>query len=143
MDTAVRIKLYELTMERGAPPLARDVAAALGMPRDEVVASFRRLADAHIVVLQRESDELLMAAPWSAVPTCFPVEAGGVRAYGNCMWDALGIPAALGCDARIKTSCADCGSAATIEVRDGNVIGEGLVHFALPVREWWNDVVFT
>lgn len=142
-DDEVRMRLYALTMERGTPPSARDVAESLAMREGEVRESFRRLADAHIVVLQRDGDELLMAAPWSAVPTAFPVEARGLRGYGNCMWDALGIAAALDSDARIDTSCADCGTAAVVEVRDGEVHGEGLVHFALPVRQWWDDVVFT
>jgi len=41
------------------------------------------------------------------------------------------------------TSCADCGTAADIRIEKSAVVGEGFVHFARPVREWWNDVVFT
>jgi hypothetical protein len=59
------------------------------------------------------------------------------------MWDALGIPAMLHGDAEIRASCGDCGTAAIVHVEGQEVRGEGLVHFALPVREWWNDIVFT
>src|SRR5437667_11759339 len=41
-------------------------------------------------VLQ-ENGELWRAAPFSAVPTAFPVKVGDRSYYGNCIWDALGI----------------------------------------------------
>jgi hypothetical protein len=36
-----------------------------------------------------------MANPFSAVPTPFLVRSGDRSWYGNCIWDALGIPAML------------------------------------------------
>lgn len=143
MDTEVRRVVYETAMRSGRIPLAEEIAGELSVSRGEIVDAFRRLADAHIVVLQRDRDEILMAMPFSAVPTPFVVESGGMRAYANCMWDALGIPAMLHADATIKTSCHDCGTAATLVVEDEQVRDSGVVHFALPVRQWWNDVVFT
>ena len=138
IDLDVRRVVYDVTMKTGKPPLARDIG-----DEDAVRESFRILADAHMLVLERNRDEILMAMPYSAVPTPFVVESQGTRAYANCMWDALGIPAMLHADATITTSCADCGTAATVTVTNEEVAGDGLVHFALPVREWWNDVVFT
>jgi hypothetical protein len=76
------------------------------------------------------------------VPTPFPVVAGGRSYYGNCIWDALGIPAMLGCDGVIDTSCGDCGTAARVAVSGGAVRGDGIIHFALPARDWWKDIVF-
>ncbi len=143
MDTEVRRVVYETAMRSGRIPLAEEIAGELAVSRGEIVDAFRRLADAHIVVLQRDRDEILMAMPFSAVPTPFVVESGGMRAYANCMWDALGIPAMLHADATITTSCHDCGTAATLVVEDEQVRDSGVVHFALPVRQWWNDVVFT
>ncbi len=51
--------------------------------------------------------------------------------------------AMLRADAKIVTSCGDCGTAAEVLVEDGAVRGEGLMNFALPARDWWNDIVFT
>jgi hypothetical protein len=97
--------------------------------------------DAHMLVLQ-PSGELLMASPFSAVPTPFVTEAGARRWFGNCIWDALGILATLPSDGRVVTSCAGCGDAMVLEVREGVVSGGGIVHFALPARRWWDDIVF-
>src|SRR5215212_4258267 len=102
-DRAVRREVYDVTMREGVPPLAGRVAAALRVSVDDIHASLRRLADAHMLVLQRDTGEILMANPFSAVPTPFRVDAGGLSCYGNCIWDALGIPAMLQCDAEIDT----------------------------------------
>jgi hypothetical protein len=142
-DSEVRRVVYDMTMRGGTPPLARDVAQVLGTSQDDVVESFQRLSDAHVLVLQRDAPEILMAMPYSAVPTAFVVHANGIRSFGHCMWDALGIAAMLHADAHIHTSCADCGTAIDIRIEKEKVIGGGFVHFARPVREWWNDVVFT
>jgi hypothetical protein len=143
LDLDVRHHIYDACMRSGAPPHASEVATTQGVSVDDVLASFRRLADGRVVVLQRDGGEILMANPFSAVPTPFVVEAGDLFTYGNCIWDALGIPAMLGRDAKITASCADCGTAAEVVVKDGQVLGEGLVHFAIPAAKWWNDIVFT
>jgi len=139
----VRGEVYDFAMRHGVPPRSSEVAEVLSVERQAVLEAFGRLAEAHILFLQPESGEILMAAPFSAVPTPFHVRAGSVEAYGNCIWDALGIPAMLHCDGRITTSCGDCGTALQIDVAGGAVAGEGVLHFAIPAKEWWNDLVFT
>jgi hypothetical protein len=143
IDREVRRVIYERTLGTGRPPLAREIAPALGMSLDDVTESLCRLADAHILVLQQDVPEILMAAPWSAVPTPFVVDADGTRSFANCIWDALGIAAMHHADATITTSCGDCGTALVIRIENGTASGEGLVHFALPARQWWDDIVFT
>jgi hypothetical protein len=143
LDIRVRAHVYDVTMRTGAPPASAEVAKAMSLRGDEVLASFRRMADAHVLVLKPDTGEILMANPFSAVPTPFLVETGKFSAYGNCIWDALGIPAMLGRDARVITSCADCGASAEITVSGGAVKGDGILHFAVPARDWWNDIVFT
>jgi hypothetical protein len=64
--------------------------------------------------------------------------------FGNCIWDALGIAAMLKQNARIKTACGDCGTAMEVAIIDGEVQGGlGSIHFAIPARQWWDDIVFT
>jgi len=143
LDRSVRWLVYDATMRDGVPPTSSAVAKALGISPANVIVSFERLAAAHILVLQPENREILMANPFSAVPTPFRVEIGKMSSYGNCIWDALGIPAMLGKDARIVTSCGDCGAAAIVQVKKDKVHGQGLLHFAIPARLWWNNIVFT
>jgi hypothetical protein len=142
-DRDVRREIYDVTMREGTPPLAARLSETLRAPLAEVHASLQRLAGARMIALQRDEIEILMAGPFSAVPTPFRVRAGGIDCYGNCIWDALGIPAMLQSDADIDTSCADCGTSASIRIRNAQLEGEGLMHFAVPARQWWKDVVFT
>jgi hypothetical protein len=85
-----------------------------------------------------------MAAPFSAVPTAFRVDADGRSWYANCAWDAFGICAALDVDGRIETTCADCDEPIAVEVRDRRPDDETLVfHSLVAAAHWWDDIVFT
>ncbi len=143
-DIALRNLTYGLFVELGRAPTADEVADRECATADEVVAGWRRLHDGHAIVLDPTTDALLMANPFSGVPTPHVVEADGRRWYANCAWDAFGICAALGVDGRIETSCRDCGEPIEIEVRDGRPDDESLLfHCLVPAARWWDDIVFT
>ena len=142
-DARVRAGVYDITVSSGMPPGAAQLSAVLTLPEPLVRESLERLAAGRALVLQRDSREVLMANPFSAVPTPFAVHAGGRLFYGNCIWDALGIPAMLGTDARIESSCACCGEAMELVVSEGALQPvTGVVHFAVPAHEWWQDIVY-
>ena len=144
LDTQVRALVYDGVMKNGSMPTFAEIAATLSLPLDEVRAAAQRLADAHMLVLQPDTGEVLMANPFSAVPTPFLVRAGGVDYFANCIWDAFGIPSMLKRDAFIHASCSDCGQGMTLRVTNGKLeSAEGLAHFVLPAKRWWEDIVFT
>jgi hypothetical protein len=146
-NNQVRVRLYEMFVESGRCPSKDEVAANLECPVGDIATAFTELAAAHMLVLQ-PTGEVLMANPLSAVPTAFVVETGGAGSlrswYGNCIWDALGVIAMLHGDGRVLASCGCCGERMTVAVRNGEVVCDppGIVHFALPARRWWDDIVF-
>lgn len=107
-DVRVRAGVYDVTMATGLPPTVNQLTQRLGMRTAAVQESLERLATARALVLQRERREVLMANPFSAVPTSFAVHAKGRLYYGNCIWDALGVPPMLQADAQIESSCGCC-----------------------------------
>ena len=138
-DVELRRRTYAFFVEHGRAP----AAAELGEP-DDVVEGWRRLHDAHAVVLNPATDELRMLNPFSVVPTAYRVEASGRSWYGNCAWDAIGICAALHADGRIETSCPDCGEPIAFEIRGRRPSDESLLfHVLVPARQWWDDIAFT
>lgn len=142
-DLGVRSLVYDLAIETGRPPSVALLAQRLDLPRASVAESLERLATGKALVLQRDSREVLMANPFSAVPTSFAVYANQCLYYGNCIWDALGIPAMLCADARIDASCGCCGESMQLDVTAGELAPvDGVVHFAIPAHRWWDDVVF-
>lgn len=127
-----------------AAPSVTETARALSAPGADVEAAYDALDERHTIVLRPGSHTIWMAMPFSNMQTAFTVISGGRAYYASCAWDAFGIPAMLGADARIFTTCADCGGALERKVANGAITEtRGLVHFALPARRWWDDVGFT
>jgi hypothetical protein len=143
-DGQVRREVYDACMRRGAPPMVAEIATALGVTSEQAREALGRLATGRVVVLQPDSGEILMANPFSAVPTPFPVRLEAYSCYANCIWDALGVAAMLRQDAHIQTACGDCGQALELHIAGGQAQGEAcVIHFAVPARRWWEDIVFT
>lgn len=145
LDLRIRNHLYASFVRHGTAASVSDAAEALQLPATVVADAYRRLHDAHALVLQPGVTEIRMLNPFSAVETAYRVEAGGRSWFANCAWDALGIPGALHGDGRIEAACPDCGETIELEVRDGELVRgrELLVHFVVPAPRWWDDIVFT
>jgi hypothetical protein len=144
LDRDVRHAVYRHFVDTGGAPAKQELAAALGVPGAAVEASLRRLEAAHMLVLAPGTAEIWMAHPFSAVPTLYPVHAGGRRCWANCAWDALAIPALLGVDADTKTRCPDCGERLALRTRGGEMEPtDAVVHFAVPPRRFWENIGFT
>lgn len=146
LDLEVRRLIYDELIERGPMPGASQLSDGLDISVEEVRASFLRLKEGHILVLQEGDREVLMANPFSAVPTPFFVQTEGRSWWGNCIWDALGIAAMVRKDATITTGCGDCNDAMQVHIESGVVRaggGEGIVHFSVPASRWWDNVKFT
>lgn len=142
-DLRVRNATYQRFVELGRAPTAAEVASAVGAEEDAVRTAWRRLHDAHALVLD-DGGELRMANPFAARPTDFRVTAAGRDWYANCAWDAFGIGAALHVDSELDSHCPDCHEPLHIRVRDGRPDDTDLVfHVLVPAAKWWNDIGFT
>lgn len=144
LDNRVRVALYERFVADGEPPGVAATAETLSISPEKAEAAYRRLAEAGVIVLMPGTIEIWMAAPLSAVPTAFRVETARGRFWGNCVWDALGVASMLGGDGVVETRCPDCEEPMTLRVERAELVdGDGLAHFAVPARHWWDDIGFT
>ena len=142
-DWTVRNAVYASILERSVPPSVDETAAALGVNAGDVRVAYERLNDRHALFLTPGSHEVRMAHPFSGVPTAFRVEAGDHTYWANCAWDSLGIPAALHADASIEAAVED-GGLIRFAIEAGSVQGgNGVVHFPLPFRRWYDDLIET
>ena len=143
-DRDVRLHVYRTFADRGTPPSVDETAAALGSSAGDVAAAYRRLADAHAFVLAAGSLDVWLANPFSAVPTAFRVESERGAWWGSCVWDGLAILAMLGIDGTVSTACADCEEPLPLRVTGGRLAPvDGVAHFAVPARRWWDDIGYT
>lgn len=143
-DLALRRLTYGLVAELGRAPTIVEAARASDRSVEATLAGWRRLHDAHALVLDDDQTELRMVNPFAAKPTSFRVQAAGRSWFANCAWDAFGIGAALHVDSQIDTTCPDCGDPIHVTVDGGRPDPTNLVfHVLVPAAEWWNDIGYT
>lgn len=138
-----RAAIYAHFAATGQAPQPTEIAATLGMRTEAVVNLYRELHARHAILLDADRTTIRMANPFSGVPTGFRVTVGSTHYWANCVWDALGIPAALHQDAAITVEDPAGGAALALQRSGDQVVGEGLVHFLLPFCRWYDDLVET
>ncbi len=141
IDVELRRLIYDRLMGGGSVPVKKALAKAAKIGMRETSEALERLAAAHMLVLQGDG-EILMANPFSAVPTPFVVSAARHSWYGNCIWDAMGIAAMTHRNILVEASCSCCGSAMALRVPQDCRADERVAHFAIPAAHWWDDIVF-
>lgn len=146
LDRLVRLFVYEHFATTGTSPSLDDAAAAAECTTSEIETSLTRLeSEHHALTLAPTTSNIWMAHPFSAVPTAFRVESTEVSYWANCAWDAVSIPSMLRLDARVEARCAESGDAIELDFRGGEIADdtEGVVHFVVPPRRFWDNVGYT
>jgi hypothetical protein len=140
----IRAFVYQHFAETTRPPRVDDTASHFALTHEQAASAYEELHQRHALFLKPGAHEILMANPFSGVETPFKVRADGKTYFANCAWDSLGIPAALHADAEIEAACAQSGDPIRLHVRAQQVQGSDvLVHFLIPFREWYDDLVST
>ena len=146
-DWEIRLAVYQFFVDHARPPEPAEIAGAFGIGEAEARTAYQRLHDDHAFYLDPGTGVIRMANPLSAVATAFRVTVDGRRLYANCAWDSLGIPAMLHADALIDASYTNTEGRpdpARYAIAGGELRGDdGLVHFPLPFRRWYDDLVHT
>ena len=140
----VRLHVFRHAAETGNVPQPPEIATALGRPFADILDAVKQLAAGKVLILAPNDGQIWAANPFCAVRSGFRVEARGKTYWGICIWDALGIPAALDSDGVISAFCGDCSEPMTLEVAGGKLKrGDGIIHFAVPAHHWWDNIGFT
>ena len=141
VDRVVRAAVFRLFVAGIEGPTTAELSQELGLDTGPVTDSLHRLADEHRLVLSAEGNRVVMAHPFSGVPTDYESQIGERSWWANCGWDAFAILALLG-DGDVVARTHDD---ATVRwsVEDGVVNPDGLVHFVVPPSRFWDDIGFT
>lgn len=143
-DWQIRLHVYQFFVEHERPPTVGETADHFGMTETDARAAYQRLHDGHALFLEPGTTDVRMANPLSGVETPYRVSVNGRRLYANCAWDSVGIPAMLGLDATIESVYTAMDTAARHEIVNGELRGDdGVVHFPLPFRRWYDDLIHT
>lgn len=147
-DPRIRLMVFEQCLRTGTPPPVEELMGRLQLSRAEVESSLDRLDEARHLKLVPGTHRILMAFPFSAIPTPYRVIRSDGRAYfANCAWDALAFYPMLREPIRVESYCYHCGEPVSIVVREGHADSPGrplpVVYLGLPAAEWWKDIVRT
>ena len=144
-DLAVKLSIYATIAETTKAPTSAEVAKALRTSVEAVEAAFARLQQKRLLVPEPGNlSQIRMAPPFSGVETPFRVKVRDKSHYANCVWDALGIPAALHDDAVIEASDGHSAEPIILKVKNGRPMLQAcVIHFAVPAARWWDDIVYT
>lgn len=142
----LRFFVYGRFVETGTAPTRMTLASLVG-DLDHVDGLLRQLHDLHMLVLDDRPDrvgEIRMALPFATDATNFRVTTDQGAWWANCAWDSLAVLAVLHSDGRIESTWSDTGEPVDLRIVDGQLDdGHGHIHFAVPARRWWDDIVLT
>ncbi len=110
-----------------------EIARHADLQPDLVAAELRQLAESGEANLD-EAGQVVAVAGLSLVPARHELELAGQPLHTWCAWDAIGIPAALELDARLRTHCHWCQSHIVVELSKGRIVGEPSALLWFPTR---------
>ncbi len=144
IEGRVRQFVFERAARTGVVPQTPAIAEALGLSGEDVSATLKRLAAAKVLILAPNDGDIWAANPFCAVPSGIRVIAEGNRYWAICAWDAMGVVAAVQAETAVITApCGDCGEILNLQFENHELKhANGIVHFAVPAREWWKNIGF-
>ncbi len=143
-DAALHHAIIDSFLRLQRPPTIDEIADRFGTSQSETRQALRGLAERHGVVLHPRSGEIWVAHPFSAAPTNCVVTSGERTWWGNCAWCSLGVAQLAGGTATIETRLGGIGAPVTVRLVDGELRDTDLVvHFPIPMREAWDNVIYT
>ncbi len=143
-NSSLHHRILAHLVEQGFAPSVGELAEYFGVPRETAVEALRQLEREHGVVLHPLTAEVWIIHPFSTAPTNFWVESARGAWWGNCAWCSLGIAALLRETVTITTTLGGESEQIALHVVDGRLVDDRyLVHFPVPMRQAWDNVVFT
>lgn len=143
----VRKFVFDHFLEHGRPPVLEEIMRKFGLGRREAFDVLKELEAARHLLLLRGTQRILMAWPFSAIPTPFGVTVHKGKYFANCSWDSIAFRAMLDEDVQIDSFCHHCGEPLGIELgKDGRIAVEPegvLVYIGIPAAKWWDDIANT
>ena len=143
-SAALRVFIYDEIVGGGVVPSSASIADRFDCSPADARQSLANLNIGKTVLVDRESGEIWMAGPFSAVATPYRVVGNGRAWWANCAWDMFGVAVIAGERVTVQTRCTDCGEPMSLVCDPETAPADGaMVHFLLPANRWYEDIGFT
>lgn len=144
IQNSIRYQVNRFIFDSGFAPSVTQLAELLALSQSEVENGLTALANNHAIVLHPNSFDIWVAHPFALFPTLFWVKTQGQQWWGNCPWCSLGIASLTKTDTEIFTKLKGQQEPLKIEIINNEIVQkEYVVHFPIPAREFWDNVIYT
>lgn len=142
----IRKFVFDHFLQHARPPVIEELMQKFQLSRTKSYEYLKQLEAARHLKLVPGTQRILMAWPFSAIPTPFHVTLGDGRNYfANCAWDAVAFQVMLKEELGIYSYCHHCAEPLSMKLSNQGVESmhpEGvLVYLALPAAKWWDDII--
>ena len=144
-DAELRIFIYDRLIGDGRAPTSSDIASHFHLTQSDALERLASLKVGKTVLVHPTTHEIWMAGPFSAAESAYGLTDGTRTWWANCAWDMFGVAVLVGRTLRATGACPDCGEKLTIDCDPDRppTTADGVVHFLLPARHWYDDISFT
>lgn len=143
-NASLHAAIITFFLKHQRPPAVSEIATQFRCDEAQARSGLKALAKYHGAVLHPNSGEIWVAHPFSAAPTTCVVRSGSRAWWGNCAWCSLGLAQLAGGTATIETRMGALDDFATIRIEDGKLLDtDYVVHFPIPMRNAWDNVIYT
>jgi hypothetical protein len=143
----LRKYVFDHFLDTATAPVVEEIMHEFRVDRDEAVRGLLELQAAHHLLLLPGTQRILMANPFSNLPTPFEVTVGSQRYFANCAWDAIAFHVMLEQEVRVASYCHHCAEPIELRLSQGARVGDGgkdvLVFLGTPVSKWYDNPVET
>jgi hypothetical protein len=138
------ILLKEIVLTGYSPNIER-LSKIFERSEEDIIQCLKDLQEYHGVVLHPKTFQVWIIHPFSLSPTNFWVKSNKGQWWGNCAWCSLGIAAIIKEDVNIVTTLGGEDKQIQIQIENGQIISNKslLIHFPIPMKKAWDNVVFT
>lgn len=141
IDSRVHQALLAGILRDGRQPTSEELATRLQVDVHAIHTSLHRLHAHHGVLLLPGTSLAWLAHPFSLSPTATWVSQGDRGWWAPCVWCAMGISALAGGEVQVHARLGGEAEEVRIKVSGDQLSEQLLVHFPLPPRVAWNNVL--
>ncbi len=148
LDKEVRKYIYDHFNSLTIPPTLEKIMSKFKKDRKEILNALRSLHNDHLIVLNEKINKIMIAHPFSGIPTSFTVKSSRENNYfATCAWDAIALHFTLEEDVEIESYCHDCNEEIRLILSNNQFVSKipekTIIHFQEPANIWWDDIINT
>ena len=148
LNKDVRKFIYDHLFSFAIPPTLEKIMIKFKKDREEIIKALVSLHNDHLIVFDQKINKIMIAHPFSGIPTSFVVKSSQDRKYyATCAWDSIALHFTLEDDIEVESYCHYCNNEIRLILSNNQIVlnipEETTIHFQEHAGKWWDDIIDT